>query len=308
MTLPRLSLRTNGHSSARARPWRLRRPMPPPVPNRPWRPPNPADRRGLVRRTDPSSRRPRDGFAPRPSRTALALRSRPSGRRSLRHHHAELILRFRGICFRRLDQQGARLGRNPMARRHWRSGRPIRRARCCGPAARQQVPRLVEVLGDARSAHSKVAEFDHGCRAALVRRLAIRSDGSRPPLSGGIGVAKLEQPPARRPGRLPANLIAVAMSVGAIVTMPLTSGGLSGSVGSAAIRSHKSKSADRACAGEQSEPIIARTGQRRARRRLQLGRPRGHDLDIAHADLRTGERPPASAGPGRTARPSHHRR
>src|SRR3984885_13290199 len=45
------------------------------------------------------------------------------------------------------------------------------------------------------------------------------------------------------------NFIAVATSPGAIVSVPLTSAGLSGSVGSAATRSHSASAADCACAG-----------------------------------------------------------
>ena len=49
------------------------------------------------------------------------------------------------------------------------------------------------------------------------------------------------------------NLIAVATSDGAMAATPLTSFGLSGSVGSAAMRSHSTRSADCACAAECSD-------------------------------------------------------
>src|SRR5215470_11182614 len=53
------------------------------------------------------------------------------------------------------------------------------------------------------------------------------------------------------------NLIAVAMSDGAISVTPLTSFGLSGSVGSAATRSHSTRSADCARADECMNSVVS---------------------------------------------------
>src|SRR4029077_5769126 len=76
-----------------------------------------------------------------------------------------------------------------------------------------------------------------------------------PTASGSCWLAAYARPRRAAPRRDAAdatlqNLIAVATSAGAISGVPLTSLGLSGSVGSAAMRSQSTRSADCARAGE----------------------------------------------------------
>jgi hypothetical protein len=104
---------------------------------------------------------------------------------------------------------------------------------------------LADKVGDPAAAASLVEKAltlspqDDGGQRELWRLWARRPATAGRALEGWLEAARRDPADAVRQ-----NLIAVAISDGAISLVPLTSAGLSGSAGSAAIRSHSTRSAD----------------------------------------------------------------
>ena len=134
----------------------------------------------------------RGGLFKQCARRGIVLRAADT----LRGHQSELILRFRGICFRRFREQGSGFD-GIIGRRA--AGVGLGECREIGGTARvaglggalEQFARLRIVLGEARPGRKHDAQFDHGRGAALVGGLAIGANRFRHLLVGHVGAPEL---------------------------------------------------------------------------------------------------------------------